>query len=173
MADLPNDAATLRLRIDLVDREAPLRGPVPVLSADGTAPSGRLLAAVGVEYLDRQDREWWPLVRVPVLYLAPGGLRSFAEGLCDVLGGAAPGVAWQSGDDGALGVQVGAPQGGEGDLLVVEVGIDLSLFLSEAGPGPRRPGAELALFRWQASRAAAVAFTDALRRETAALAGDG
>ena len=173
MADLPNDAATLRLRIDLVDREAPVRGPAPLVAADGRAPSGRLLASVGVEYLDGRDAEWWPLARLPVIYLAPEALRSLADGLGDLLRGAAPGLSWQSGADGAVGLQIGPPQGEGGDLLVVEVGLDVSLFLAEVGRGPRRTGAELALFRWQTSRGSAVTFADALRRETEVLAADG
>jgi len=173
MAELPNDAGTLRLRVDLVDREAPVRGPVPLVTEDGRVPAGRLLAAAGVEYLDPRDGEWWPLVRLPVFYVAPEGIRALAQGLADFLRGAAPGLAWQSEEDGALGLQLGAPGEVPGESVVVEVGLDLSLFLAEVGAGPRRPGMELSLFRFQATRAGAVAFAEAVRREAEGLLADG
>jgi hypothetical protein len=165
MAGLPNDIGTLRLRVDLVDREAPVRGPIAVVPEGGRAPAGRLLCAAAVEYLDRRDGEWWPLAGLPVLYVAPEEFRSLADELEALLRGTLPGFAWRCGEGGALGLQLGTAAGPSGDGLVVEVGIDLSLFLAEAGQAPPRPGAELALFRFFSTRAAAVAFTDALRRE--------
>jgi hypothetical protein len=171
MAELPNDAGTLRLRIELWDREAPVRGPLPVEGTDGRAPAGRLLARAGVEALDRRDGEWWPLVQLPPILLAPGAVGALVAALQDVLQGTAPGAAWASGEDAALGLQVGA--GGEGGALLVEAGVDLSLPLAELSGAPRRPGAELALFRWTAARGGAVAFADGLRRELEALGGDG
>jgi len=170
MAELPNDAGTLRLRVELVDREAPVRGPVPVVTEDGRAPSGRLLGAAGVEYYDPRDGEWWPVVRLPALYLAAESFASLDGQFRDLLAGAIPGFAWQSGEDGALGLQLG-PAEPPGGGLVVEVGIDLAAFLAEVGQVPARPGAELALFRFATTRPAAVAFADALRREGGRLLG--
>jgi len=167
MAGLPNDLGSLRLRLDLVDREAPLLGP-GAAAEGGSVPSGRLLARTAVEYLDPRDGEWWPLVSLPVLHLRPEEARSLALGLEDLLRGAAGGFSWQSGEDGALGLQLGTPEA-PGEPLVVEVGLDLSRFLAEVGGGPPRPGAELALFRFRATRAAAVAFADAVRREAEGL----
>jgi len=172
MADLANDAGTLRLRLALVDREAPVRGPVAAEAGDGQAPSGRILASAGVEVLDPRDAEWWPVLRLAVLYLAPGAVHALVAGLQDVLQGNAPGFAWQEGAEAALGVQVGNLEGAPGDHLLVEVGLDLSQHLAELSQGPRRPGAELALFRWTATRAGVVAFAGTLRREAGALIDD-
>jgi hypothetical protein len=173
MADLANDAGALRLRIDLVGREAPGREPGPGGPEGGKAPVGRLLASAGVEYLDRRDGEWWPLLRLPPLHVAPEAVGALAGGLQDLLQGAAPGFAWQSGEDAALGVQMGGAGEGPGDALLVEVGMDVSLFLAEVARVPSRRGAELALFRWVATRAGAVAFAAALRSDLEALLGDG
>jgi hypothetical protein len=92
-------------------------------------------------------------------------------GLQDVLQGLAPGFAWQSGD-GALGLQVGVPEG-QGSLLVAEIGMDLGLFLAESAGAPRREGAEAALFRWPVTREGAVAFAGGLRGEVEGLGRDG
>jgi len=170
MAFLPNDAGALRLCVDLVDREAPVRGPVPVVTEDGRVPSGRLLGTVGVEYLDRRDGEWWPIVRLPAVYLATGSYAELEERLRELVGGGIPGFAWQSGEDAALGLQIG-PAEPPGEGFVVEVGVDLSAFLAEAGGGRSRPGSALAPFRFATSRPAAVAFADALRREGGQLLG--
>jgi hypothetical protein len=155
MADLANDSGAIRLRLDPVQREA----------------GGRVLASAAVEYRDARDGEWWPVVRLPVVHLPAGSEATLLEALQDLLQGTAPGFAWQSGD-GALGLQVGIPEG-QGQLLLAEVGMDLALFLAESAGAPRREGAEAALFRWPVTRGAAVAFADALRRETEALGSDG
>ncbi len=152
MAVLPGDSGAIRLRIDPVQREG----------------SGRVLASASLEYRDARDGDWWPLVHLPVVHLHPGSVEALVGGIQDLLRGAAPGFAWQSGD-GALGLQLG-PGEGHGDLLVVEVGMDLSLFLAESSGVPRREGAEAALFRWPVTRASAVGFGDGLRSETGALA---
>ena len=155
MADLANDSGVIRLRLDPVTREA----------------AGRILASASLEYRDARDREWWPLVRLPVVHLLPGSSETLVGSLQELLQGVVPGFAWQSGD-GALGLQVGVPEG-QGDLLVAEVGMDLALFLAESAGAPRREGAEAALFRWPVTRAASVAFADGLRRESEGLGRDG
>ncbi len=152
MADLPSDTGAIRLRVEPVTREA----------------SGRVLASVAVEYRDARDGQFWPLVRLPVMHLAPGSVETLVEAMQELLRGAVPGFAWQSGD-GALGLQVGVAEG-QGALLLAEVGLDLALFLAESAGTPRREGAEAALLRWPVTRAAAVAFADAIRRESDALA---
>ena len=155
MAELANDSGAIRLRIDPVTREA----------------GGRILASAAIEYRDARDREWWPLVRLPVVHLLPGSSETLVGSLQELLQGVLPGFAWQSGD-GALGLQIGVPEG-QGDLLVAEVGMDLALFLAESAGAPRREGAEAALFRWPVTRAASVAFADGLRRESEGLGRDG
>jgi hypothetical protein len=164
VALLPNDTGVLRLNLDLVGRETGPRAPGAGAEAPPAAPT-RVLASVTLESRDARDGEWWPLVRLPVVYVAAGGVQELVAGLLEVLQGAVPGIAWSSGDDGALGLQLGAPEGGTG-LLLAEVGIDLGLFLAESAGTPRRAGAELALFRWPVRRADAVSFADALRRES-------
>jgi hypothetical protein len=155
MADLVNDSGVIRLHVEAVTREA----------------GGRVLASAALEYRDARDGEWWPLVRLPVLHLAPGAAEALVAAFRELMQGVAPGFAWQSGD-GALGLQVGIPEG-QGDLLVAEVGMDLALFLAESAGAPRREGAEAALFRWPVTRAAAVAFADSLRAEAESLHRDG
>jgi hypothetical protein len=165
MAELVNDTGALRLQIDVVDREAPVRGPVQVVTEDGRAPHGRLLASAGVDYRDQRDGEWWPVVRLPALYLPVEAMDALLAGLRDVAAGGAPGFAWQSGPEASLGVQLGRPDGLPPGALLAEVGADLDLFLSEAAGVARRPGAELALFRFLTTQAALVRFADALQGE--------
>jgi hypothetical protein len=171
VALLPNDTGVLRLRIDLVGRES---GPRSAAAAPPAEPPGasRVLASAAIESRDARDGEWWPVVRLPVVYLAPGGVEELAAGLSDLLQGRTPGFAWRSGEDGALGVQVGEVAAGS-PLLLAEVGLDLGLFLAESAGTPRRSGAELALFRWPVGRAAAVSFADALRSESDGLSSAG
>ncbi len=165
MAALASDTGALRLRLEIVQREAPVRGPAPVATEDGRTPSGRLLVGAGVEYLDRRDGEWWPLVRLPVLWIAPAPLSGLVGALADLAQGIAPGFAWQSGDAADLALQIGAAEGAGAGALLAEVGLDLSGFLSDTAGVPRRPGAELSLFRFPVTRAAVVAFAGALRAE--------
>ncbi len=165
MAVLDSDTGALRFRLDLVDREAPVRGPVSVMAQDGSVPAGRLLATAAVEYLDQRDGERWPIVRLPVLFVAPEAVKGLVEALAGLLRGNDTGFAWQSGEDSTVGVQMGAPEGAAPGALLAEIGMDLSLFLSEASRTPRRPASELALFRFPTTRAAAVSFADTLRSE--------
>jgi hypothetical protein len=157
MAALRNDAGSMRLAVALVDREAPLRGSLPLADV----PAGRLLCTAAVEHFDRRDREWWPFVRLPALYLPPAALDSLVEGVRQVLQGAAPGFAWQPGPGVPLALQLGAAEGVPG--VLVEVGIDLGTWLAEMVAG--EPGGEACLFRFAATRAELVVFADALAAE--------
>ena len=159
MADLVSDSGALRFRLRLLDREG--RVPVP----GGPGPGGRILAAAALEYLDRRDGEHWPVVELGALYLAAEAVQALAAGLADAIRGAAPGLAWQSGEPAALGFQAGVPEGSPEGAWLVEVGMDLSGFLAGAAGTPVRPGAELALFRFPAVRPALVAFASALEAE--------
>jgi hypothetical protein len=159
MADLVNDGGSLRFVLVLAGREGAPPG------APAGAGTGRLLAAGGVEYLDHGDREWWPILRLSSLYVSAAGVERLCAELRDVLQGAAPGVAWRD-DEGALGLQVGAEQGGG----VVEVGLDVARFLADTGGAPLRAGSELALFRFRAGQDALVRFAGALAAELGELA---
>jgi hypothetical protein len=144
MADLPNDSGSLRFALTLAGRDA-----------------GRWLASAALEYHDRRDGEWWPFVRLPVVHLGATALDELLAGLAAVVAGSQQGVAWRAGDDAPVGLQLGAVPGG----AVVEVGLDLSLFLAESAGVPPRPNAELALFRFRALQPGLVRFSDALARE--------
>jgi hypothetical protein len=158
MAALPNEAGSLRLAIALVDREASLAPGQPAF--EGVA-SGRLLGTAAVEHFDRRDKEWWPFVRLPAIYVAPAAIDALVEGAREVLQGATPGFAWHPGAGMPVALQLGAPEGAPG--LLVEVAIDLGPWLAEMVPGP--PGNEACLFRFAASRADLVRFADALSAE--------
>jgi hypothetical protein len=150
-----SDSGALRLALELVQREV-VRVPT------GEAPpAARLLSTAALEYLDQRDAEWWPLVRLPPLRLDAAGVEALVAGLRDVLQGVQPGFAWQSGETAALGLQLGAGEGG----LVVEVGFDLGPFLADASGLPSRAGGELALFRFAAASAEAVRFAGALEAQ--------
>jgi hypothetical protein len=159
---LLNDSGALRLGLDLVQRETIRAQP------GEQPPAARLLATATLEYSDARDREWWPFVRLPPLWLDAPVVDALAAGLRDVLQGAAPGFAWQSGPGGAIGVQVGA---GEGGAIVVEVGLDLGPFLADASGLPARSGGELALFRFVSGAGDVVRFAGALEAQLAQLLG--
>ena len=163
MAELRNDSGALRFAVELVSRETP-----PEL-APGTGLAGGvrgfILASAGLEYLDRRDGEWWPLVRLPVVHLPAAEAERLASQLSEFLRGGSPGFVWRPGDDAPAGLQIRASPGG----AVVEVGLDLGVFLAESAGATRRPDAELALFRYRATQADLVRFSDALARELEAL----
>jgi hypothetical protein len=159
MAELRNDSGALRLGLELVDRE---RAPP---ETGGEPASGRLLASARLEYLDRRDTEWWPLVRLPPLYLSAAAVERLVVDLSRLVAGGAAGFAWRSEEDAALALQLGVVPGG----AIVEVGLDLGAFLADAAGVPRRAEAELALFRFRAAQPDLVVFSDALGRELGAL----
>lgn len=158
MAALPNEAASMRLAIALVDRESPLATGQPAFAG---VPAGRFLGTAAVEHFDRRDGEWWPFVRLPAVHVGPAAVDALVEGARQVLQGAVPGFAWQPGPGMPLAVQLGAPEDLPG--ILVEVAVDLGPWLAEMVPGP--PGSEACLFRFAASRADLVRFADALAAE--------
>jgi hypothetical protein len=152
MAELRNDAGVLRFALEIAGREA-------------GAPGGRLLVTAGLEYRDARDEGWWPVVRLPVLYLAADGVRGLAGLVAALVGGAPDGFAWRPEDDPLFGLQLGPVPGG----AVAEIGVDLGAFLAEVAGAPHRPDAELGLFRFRASQADLVRFADGLAGELAAV----
>ncbi len=163
MAELRNDTGALRFAVELLSRGAPPAEP-PGAGAAGE-PRGSLLARAGMEYLDRRDGEWWPLVRLPVLHLPAAAPDGLAAGLSEFLRGGSHGFSWRPGDEAPVGLQIGATPGG----AIVEVGLDLAVLLADAAGVARRPNAELALFRYRAAQGDLVRFADALARELEAL----
>jgi hypothetical protein len=158
MATLPNDAGSMRLSIALVDREAPVKGGQLPLA---DAPAGRFLCTAAVEHFDRRDKEWWPFVRLPALYVPPAAFEALGAGARELLAGGAPGFGWQAGEGAPLALQLS--EAGAGAGVLVEVAIDLGRWLAEMVPGP--PGSEACLFRFAAGRADLVRFADALAAE--------
>ncbi len=162
MAELRNDSGALRLAIELVGQASARPGLAP----GAVDPADRLLlASAGIEYLDRRDGEWWPLVRLPALHVPLRKAEGLLSGVADLLRGTSTGFAWRLEDDAAVAIQLGAAPGG----AVVEVGIDLGVFLAEAAGAPRRPEAELALFRFRSAQVDLVRFSGALARDLEAL----
>jgi hypothetical protein len=149
MAELRNDAGVLRFALEVAGREA----------------AGRLLVTAGLEYRDARDETWWPIVRLPILYLSGDAVRGLAGLLVALVGGAPDGFAWRPEDDPVFGLQLGPAPGG----AVVEVGLDLGAFLAEVAGAPRRAEAELGLFRFRTAQADLVRFADGLAQELEAV----
>jgi hypothetical protein len=158
MAELRNDSGALRFGLALAARAQGTGLPEPGAGAS-------LLAAAGLEYLDRRDGDWWPLARLPVLYLPADAVEGLKGQLLAFLAGATPGFAWRPGEGAALGLQLGAVPGG----AVVEVGLDLGGFLAESAGVAPRTGGELALFRFRSEQPALVLFADQLGQELGTL----
>jgi len=158
MAELRNDSGSLRLALDLAGG-APTPPALP-----GEQGEGWLLASARLQTHDRRDGEWWPLVGLPVIYLSRCSLEELLRALRALLQGGSPGFAWRPGDDALIGLQLSATPAG----AAVEVGLDLGAFLAEVAGVPRRPGAELSLFRFLAAQADLVRFSDALALELGA-----
>ena len=163
MPELRNDGGALRLELTLAGREGAARATVAG-EAPAPTPHDRLLVSAALEYLDSRDGEWWPLVRLPALYLPAGAVDVLLGRLSELLRGG-EGFAWRPTDDAALAVQLSAAPGG----AVVEIGMDLNLFLAESAGAARCPDAELALFRFRAGQADLVRFSDALATDLAAI----
>jgi hypothetical protein len=162
MADLLNDTGALRFGMALAGRERPLAGQGALGSA--LSQPGRVLCTVALEYLDQSDGQFWPFIRVPVVWMPPDALESLLEGISALVRGESAGFSWQPGEHAPMGLQIGsegAPIGG----LQIELGLDLGAFLAEVAGSPRRPGGELALFRFLTTQAAMVRFGDLLRTE--------
>ncbi|MHB8874559.1 MAG: hypothetical protein ACYC8T_12800 [Myxococcaceae bacterium] len=148
MAVLHNEALTLRLAVQLADREA--------------LSPGRVIASVGVECLDRRDDEFWPLVRLPVVYFAAGDLPLLVGSIRRLCALEIPGVGLRSDGQGDLVLQLARQEGGG---VVVEAGFDLAPVLAETAGRPGEPGRELVLFRFQTTTGGLVQFADAIRSE--------
>jgi hypothetical protein len=155
VAALPNDAASMRLTLQLVGGPGGAEGGVP-----GGSPTA-LLATASIDHFDRRDSEWWPFVRLPALHLGGQAAQALLEGTRELLAGSAPGFAWRSGEAGPLALQLSAAAGTPG--VLVEVGVDLGPWLADVAGG--QAGGEACLFRFAATRADLVRFADALAAE--------
>jgi hypothetical protein len=165
MAVLHNDAKTLRFVLELVDRET-----LPVVPGQPppAVESLRVLGSSGVEYMDRRDQAYWPFLRVPVLYLAGGDASTLVGAIRSLCALERPGFGFRTGAQDELALQVARQEGGG---FVVEVGIDLAVYLFETSGLQGDPGRELALFRFTTSTSELVIFADQIKRELAELPG--
>lgn len=134
LAALTNDASTLRF----------------VLAA---APGG--LASAAIEFFDARDQQFWPMVQLPVLHVAPGTLAGLRAMIAQ-----ADGFAWRGGHTEEIALSVTKSE--EPDRWIVEVGIDLSAYLRETARLFVAPGRELALFRFSVTAAGLQAFAAGL-----------
>lgn len=141
MAYLHNDTRTLRLHLEWVDQER--------------QPPHRRLGTAAIEFYDRRDQEYWPMVRLPILYADPEETARFDSQLKDLCSGRVDGLSLTLGAQSELAFQA-AKQADQSYLI--EVGLDLAPYLQEASGKPLEPGRELALFRFHASMAAMVLF---------------
>jgi len=159
MAVLHNEAKNLRLVLELVDREVP-----PIVPGQPPAPPDtiRVLGTVGVEFLDRRDKSFWPFIRLPVIYYGSGDGTALVQSIRDLCSLKIPGFALRTGTQGDLALQIGRQDSGS---FVVEVGIDLATYLFETSGLQGEPGRELALFRYSTNTAELVVFADQIKQE--------
>ncbi len=160
MAELVNDGGSLRFVLALAAREA-----APAAPQGAGAPSARLLAGGGIEYLDERDREWWPILRLSAVFVSPAAVQQLVDELRSLLQGGAQGFAWRPDEEAAIALQAGTDQAG----AVVEVGLDVSRFLADVAGAPLRAGSELALFRFRVTLEGLVRFAGALETELSEL----
>jgi hypothetical protein len=157
----------MRFALQLVARDRGGAPDSPGAREGGAAAAAgeRFLATAALEYLDQRDGEWWPLVRLPPLYLDASAIDRLLSDQAELLRGSSEGFAWRPGSATSLALQLGAVPGG----AILEVGLDLGLFLADAAGVPVRSEADLALFRFRAAQHELVRFSDALGREVEAL----
>jgi len=159
MAVLHNEPRTLRLALELVDREVP-----PIVPGAPPVPreAVRVLGSAGVEFLDRRDQGFWPILRLPVVYLGGEDAPSLVRSIRDLCSLKSDGFSFRTGAQKEFGFQIGRQKGGG---FIVEVGIDLSAFLFETAGVLGEPGRELALFRFTTSTSELVVFADQVKQE--------
>lgn len=159
MAVLHNEPKTLRLFLELVDREVPQILP-------GVAPppreSVRVLGTAGVEWYDRRDKSFWPFLRLPVLYLGGADGSQLVASIRDLCALKTEGFNFRTGASSEFGFQLSRQAGGG---FVVEVGVDLASYILETAGIQGEPGRELALFRFTTSTAELVIFADQVKQE--------
>ncbi|MFL5320611.1 MAG: hypothetical protein ACJ790_13200 [Myxococcaceae bacterium] len=156
MALLHNTNQSLRFLLQLVDRERPSRGPTAVSSAH------RILGTAAIEFFDRRDREFIPMLQLPVLHVAAQDAEAFATALRELTSGTRGGFSFRTGAMEELTLQIGREASG---AFVVEVGVDLGAWLKETSGAAHAPGKELALFRFEAPMAELVLFAASLYEE--------
>jgi len=166
MAFLSNRIKSLRFVLDVVDRETLPAVPGQPAPAPETL---RVLGTTSVEFYDRRDQAFWPLLRLPVIYLGGPDVPLLVESVRDLCALKRPGFAFRSGSHDELVLQVVR----QGEGFVVEAGLDLGAYLFETSGLPSDPGRELALFRFETGTAELVVFADQLKEQLSSLAPGG
>jgi hypothetical protein len=158
MAVLLNQTSNLRIRLDLVRR-----------LSDGVRSPAALEMSFAVErYRHRKDGEhgFVPLLAVPRATLLDMDLIQFLQALEDLLERAAAQEGAQAALEASVEPAIGLRLMGGPEAFLVEAGVDLLNVLEQVGAdlaGER--GADLALFRFQVNKRAALAFTASLLQE--------
>jgi hypothetical protein len=159
MAVLHNEAKTLRLFVELVDREVPPVIPgQPPLSAEAI----RVLGTAGVEFYDRRDQSFWPFIRLPVLYAAGSDGPELVHSIRELCALKTTGLVFRTGMQNELAIQIVRQND---TTFLVEVGIDLAPYLLETAGKQSEPGRELALFRFATRTSELVVFADLIKQE--------
>jgi len=163
MSFLHNEIKSLRYVLEVVDRET-----LPPVPGQKPPPKDalRVLGTTAMEFFDRRDQSFWPFLRLPVLYLAGPDAEALINGIRELCALKRPGVAFRTGAQDELALQLARQEGGG---FIVEVGIDLAAYLVETSGLQGESGRELALFRFTTSTSELVRFADQLKQELAAL----
>jgi len=153
MAVLLNQTSNLRLRIELLRR----------LSDGATAPASLEMRVAVERYQHRPsgDHAFVPMLDVPRATLLDMDLIQFLQSLEELLEGRTAAAALEASVDPAIGLRL---QGGP-EAFLVETGIDLLNVLEPVGGLAGDRGTDIALYRFQANKRAALAFSAGLIQE--------
>lgn len=126
--------------------------------ADFAAQDNAFVCTAAVEFFDRRDKEFWPIVRLPVVRMSQPDAHALVDALKAVCSQQRPGFSLRTGATEELQLQIGRDNEG----VAIEVGVDLSAYLVETSGVRSEPGKELALFRFSADFADLVIFGKAI-----------
>lgn len=157
MAALHNEERNLRLNLQLVDRERQRLSPTESKPTAGP----RVLGTFGIEFLEARDKEFWPLLRLPVIYLAHGDGEALLTAIRELCAQTRTGLAFTGGTQGELVLRLAAKEGG----YLVETGVDLCGYLMETSGRVCTPGGNLAMFRFEVATGELVRFAGQLQQE--------
>jgi hypothetical protein len=166
MAYLLNEAKSLRWRLQFADKEI-----LPHMAGVAPPPQGggRLLATTAVEFFDKRDKQFWPLYRQAVLWIAIEDGRRFLDQLSSLIRDQISEFAFQSSIAPEIGWQFARS---EFRHCLVQLGFDLNAMLAEVAGLPGTPGRDLALYRFTTTQANLVAFGDEIRGELVDMLGE-
>jgi len=153
MAVLLNQTSNLRLRLSLLRR-----------TSDGTTKPASLEMEVAVDRYEHRagaEHAFVPMVEVKRATLLDMDLIQFLQALEELLDGRVQHAALEASVDPAIGLRL---QGGP-EAFLAEVGIDLLNVLESVGGLSGDRGSDLALYRFQVNKRAALAFCSSLIEE--------